>query len=336
MPLDFQELPKPGVVSIIIPCHNSKRFLAETLESAFAQSYPHTEIIAIDDGSTDGTAELIRSYTDRLRAEFGPNRGVSAARNRGTVLARGEFIQYLDADDMLTRDAIARRVAALQHSGVDVAYSDWERLVEIQPSQFKLGQQVVRRIEDVHPNLQIALITSFWAPPAAITYRRSIVGKIGGWKEWLPIIQDARFLQDAGLVGGRFIYVPGVGGRYREHLGASLSRRSDTAFVSDVFRNACDLQNLFESRGGTSAEQRQALAQIYDYVARSLFFHDKLAFRDCIARLYDVEPGFRPSWPKAARFVSAVFGFKVAGILLAAFDDLRKISRHSVQKPSAL
>src|SRR5262245_41347662 len=116
MPVDFQELPQPGVVSIIIPCYNVERHLAETLESALAQSYPHTEIIVIDDGSTDGTAELIRSYADRLRAEFWPNRGASAARNRGTVLARGEFIQYLDADDVLTRDAIAHRVAALQLS----------------------------------------------------------------------------------------------------------------------------------------------------------------------------------------------------------------------------
>src|SRR5262249_14652446 len=160
--------------------------------------------------------------------------------------------------------------------------------------------------EDVHPNLQIALITSFWTPPLAVTYRRSIVTKIGGWKEWLPVIQDARFLQDAGLVGGRFIYAPGIGGQYREHLGASLSRRSSKAFVSDVFRNACDLQKLFESRGGMTTEQRQALASIYNYAARSLFFQNKLAFRECVARLYDVEPGFRPIWPKAARLASVV------------------------------
>src|SRR5262249_9602906 len=148
---------------------------------------------------------------------------------RGTVLARGEFIQYLDADDLLAPGAVAYRIAALQQSGADIAYSDWERLVEIKPNVFELGQQVVRRIEDVHPNPEIALITAFWAPPAAVTYRRGTVEKIGGWKEWLPIIQDARFLQDAGLVGGRFIYVPGIGGRYREHLSASLSRRSTAA-----------------------------------------------------------------------------------------------------------
>jgi glycosyltransferase involved in cell wall biosynthesis len=330
MPLEFRGAMQQRLVSIIIPCYNAKRFLAQTLESAFAQTYPRTEIIVIDDGSTDGTAELIKSYADRLRAEFGPNRGASAARNHGTTLARGEFIQYLDADDILTLDAIAYRVAALQQSGADIAYSDWERLVENKPGVFAIGERIERRIEDVHPNIQIALITSFWAPPAALTYRRTIVEKIGGWKEWLPIIQDARFLQDAGLVGGKFVYVPGVGAKYREHLGGSLSRHSNAAFVSDVFRNACDLQKVFEGSGGMSAEERQALAQIYDYTARSLFFLDKIAFGECVRRLYKVEPGFRPSWPKGARAASAVFGFKATALLFAGLDELRGIPRRSI------
>ena len=317
-------MPQSGLVSIIVPCFNAERFLRETLESAFAQSYRHFEIIIIDDGSTDKTAEVIRAYADCVRAEFGPNRGASAARNRGTALARGEFIQYLDADDMLTPDAIADRVAALDQSGADVAYSDWERLVEIEPGVFNVGAQIVRRIEDVHRDIQIALVTSFWAPPAAITYRRGMVEKIGGWKEWLPVIQDARFLQDAGLVGGTFVYVPGIGARYREHLGASLSRRSNAAFVSDVFRNARDLQRVFEDRGDMTAEQRDALAQIYDYAARFLFYQDRVAFRDCVRRLYEVEPGFRRSWPKAASFASALLGFRMAGMVLAATSELRR------------
>ena len=130
MPLKFDTAPRPGLVSVVIPCYNARRFLSETLESALAQTYPYIEIIVVDDGSTDGTTELIRAYVDRVKAEFGPNRGASAARNQGTTLAAGEFIQYLDADDLLVPDAIERRVAALQSVGADVAYSDWEKLVE--------------------------------------------------------------------------------------------------------------------------------------------------------------------------------------------------------------
>ena len=87
MPLEFQELPRPGVVSIIIPCYNSERFLAETLESAFAQSYPHTEIIVIDDGSTDGSLGFIRQFDGRIRWETGPNRGGGMRRIRAPRFA---------------------------------------------------------------------------------------------------------------------------------------------------------------------------------------------------------------------------------------------------------
>jgi glycosyltransferase involved in cell wall biosynthesis len=325
----FNEMTEPGLVSIIIPCYNAERFLAETLESAFVQSYRHTEIIVVDDGSTDRTPQLIRSCGERVRADFGPNRGASAARNRGTALARGEFIQYLDSDDLLVPDAIERRVAALQTTGADIAYSDWEKLVEVEPGAFEVHDPIVRRIEDIHPNPSIALITYFWAPPAVLTYRRSIVDKIGGWKEWLPVIQDARFLQDAAFVGGRFAHVQGIGARYRIHRAGSLSRRNEAAFVSDVFRNTCDLQAYFETRGEMNGEMRRVFAQLYGDTARPLFFHDRDSFRDSARRLYEMEPGFRLTWPKVMSLASRMFGFKVAGMLLPLMAELRSFLRRA-------
>lgn len=323
MPLSVNQAAEPNLVSIIVPCHNAERFLTETLESAFGQSYPHTEIIVIDDGSIDRTAELIHACGERVRCEFGPNRGASAARNRGTALARGEFIQYLDADDLLVPDAIEQRVATLRATGADIAYSDWERLVEAELGAFKVGERIARRIEDIHAIPIVAVMTHFWAPPAALTYRRSIVDRIGGWKEWLPVIQDARFLQDAALVGGRFAYASGVGARYRVHRATSLSRRSKAAFSSDVFRNTCDLQACLEARGEMNGEMRRVFAQMYGDTARSLFFHYSATFHDCVARLYEMEPGFRLNWPKVVGLASKVFGFRMTGILLPPLTRLR-------------
>jgi glycosyltransferase involved in cell wall biosynthesis len=318
--------PVPGLVSIIVPCYNAERFLGETLVSAFAQSYKNTEIIIVDDGSTDGTAELIRSYGNLVRGEFGPNRGVSAARNRGTSLARGEFVQYLDADDLLTENAIERRVAALQTSGADIAYSDWERLIESDAGMFEVGEKIVRRIEELDPDSGAAYLY-FWAPLAALTYRRTIVDSIGGWKEWLPIIQDARFLHDAGLAGGRFIHVTGVGAQYREHRSVRLSRRGGGSFAADCLRNASELQTIFANRGGMSPGERRFLARTYAYAARSLFFQDKVAFRVCIGRLYEVEPSFRLSWPKTVSLVSDLIGFGAASTFLTILKDCRSALR---------
>jgi glycosyltransferase involved in cell wall biosynthesis len=329
MRFEFKEAARPGLVSIIIPCFNAKRFLAETLQSALSQSYPCTEIIVVDDGSSDGTGELIRAYGDRVHAEFCLNRGACAARNHGTALARGEYIQYLDADDLLTPEAIANRVAALQKTGFDVAYSDWENLVETEPGVFEVSKPIARRIEEVHPVAEIALITNFWAPQAALTYRRTIVEKIGDWKEWLSIHGDVRFLVDAALVGGTFAYVSGVGARYRVHRGARLSNSGLVTFYSSQFRNACDLQATFETRGGMSADVRHALAKLYDVPARVFLVHDRDAFYDCVARLYSVEPGFRLTFPKLASLASKVFGFRAASTVLPMLSRLRRAAKRA-------
>ena len=118
------------LISVIIPCYNAERFIAETLRSIFAQTFQDFEVIAIDDGSTDDTSSIIRTYDQKIHAEFSEKRGASAARNRGTELAKGAFIQYVDADDLLCSDSLAKRVAALQESNADVLVLDVRELSE--------------------------------------------------------------------------------------------------------------------------------------------------------------------------------------------------------------
>jgi glycosyltransferase involved in cell wall biosynthesis len=87
-------------VSVIMPVYNGSRYLAETLDSVLAQTYPLHEIIAIDDGSTDASPEILRSYGDRLQVIRQANQGVAAARNAGLARATGEFITFIDQDDL--------------------------------------------------------------------------------------------------------------------------------------------------------------------------------------------------------------------------------------------
>ncbi len=303
---------KIPLVSVVIPCYNCARFLVETLESVFCQTLQDFEIIAIDDGSTDDTATVIRSFGSRIRAEFSSNRGASATRNRGTELAQGEFIQYLDADDLLRSDALEKRANALITSGADVAYSDWQRLEEFENGCFEPRSVVARRIEDVHADPQIALFTSFWAPPAALLYRRRIVDAIGVWNESLPIIQDARFLLDAALVGGQFVYVPGVGADYRVHRSNSLSRRHPVGFVRDVFRNACQVEAIWKNNGGITTERRAALEQAYGQAARFFFEHDRSTFYTALAKIHELNPNYLPSAPPALRQLSQWLGYEQA------------------------
>lgn len=115
------------LVSIVIPCWNGENFVAEAIDSALAQTYPHVEVIVIDDGSTDRTVDVLRSFGDRIRWETTPNLGGCAARNLGIKLSRGEFVQFLDADDILYPEKLSRMVPLAQKAGADaLALCDWE------------------------------------------------------------------------------------------------------------------------------------------------------------------------------------------------------------------
>ena len=112
------------LVSILIPCYNSKRYVGQCINSALYQTYPNVEVIVVDDGSTDGSKRIIKSYGSRIRAEFCPNRGANSARNRLLQLSGGTWLQYLDADDYLLPDKVKRHMAFVkQNPDIDVVYS---------------------------------------------------------------------------------------------------------------------------------------------------------------------------------------------------------------------
>ncbi|MBI3546208.1 MAG: glycosyltransferase [Gammaproteobacteria bacterium] len=102
------------LVSVVIPAFNAARTVAQTLDSVRAQTYRNIEIIVVNDGSTDGTAEILRSYGESVRVVDQPNSGLAKARNTGCQLARGEFIALMDADDLCTAERIALQVAVMQ------------------------------------------------------------------------------------------------------------------------------------------------------------------------------------------------------------------------------
>jgi glycosyltransferase involved in cell wall biosynthesis len=100
----------PPLVSVVTTTYNTGRYLPETLDSALSQTYPHREIIVVDDGSTDDTLARVRPYLDRIRFIRIEHAGLAAARNTGLQMAQGEFIALLDADDLWLPDKLAVQV----------------------------------------------------------------------------------------------------------------------------------------------------------------------------------------------------------------------------------
>jgi glycosyltransferase involved in cell wall biosynthesis len=254
------------VISIIIPCYNAEATLKATIESALEQNCDK-EIIIINDGSTDSSAQLIEMFAVSVRHVRTPNQGASAARNLGTSLANGRFIQYLDSDDLLMPGTLSRRRAALEESGADLAHTDWQQLESLPQGAFALGKIIRPDVMALARDPEAATATSsFWAPPAALLYRRDLVERIGAWSLALPIIQDARFLFDAAVNGARFVYVPGVGAHYRVAAN-SLSRQSFERFIRDCAVNAAGIEGFWRSRGLLSDQRRRALASMWKHVA---------------------------------------------------------------------
>src|SRR5262245_26699726 len=126
------------MISVIIPCYNAKRTLAATISSALNQDV-EKEVIVVNDGSTDGSADIIREFGDRIRSVSTPNRGVSSARNSGTKLACGQYIQYLDSDDLLAPATLGARLEAAATGCADVVHTDWQKMELGQDGTYVLG-----------------------------------------------------------------------------------------------------------------------------------------------------------------------------------------------------
>ncbi|MGF1491620.1 MAG: glycosyltransferase [Microcoleaceae cyanobacterium] len=174
-------------VSVVIPVYNGEKTIAETIESVLAQSLQDFELIVINDGSTDKTLEVIASFHDpRLRVLSYPNAGLSASRNRGIQQASGEYISFIDADDLWTPDKLETQAEALAtRPEAAVAYS-WTDLID-QSSQFLAPDSRAQWSGNVYPHI---LLGSFPASGSNVLVRRSAFQVVGGFDESLKSAED--------------------------------------------------------------------------------------------------------------------------------------------------
>jgi glycosyltransferase involved in cell wall biosynthesis len=267
-------------ISIVVPFFNAAGTLRETLDSALAQRDSKAEIIAVDDGSSDGSLAIAHRFEPMVRIFTGANNGVSAARNRGIAASNGDWVVFLDSDDLLLPGTLKQRLDAARRSGSDVVICDWKELVDYGGRTVE-GDVKTVDFEALERDAEIACATHVWASTAALMYRRSLVDKIGGFRADLPVIQDARFLFDAAFHGARFVHSSHIGALYRV-APQSLSRRDPARFWRDVLLNGRQIEALWRGRGELSEAQRTALASIYDHAGRGLFAADQAEYFEAV------------------------------------------------------
>lgn len=158
-----------GRVSVIIPAYNAQKFIKETIESVKKQTYSDWELIVVNDGSTDDTVTVLENEGDqRIRLVHQANKGVSSARNNGLRQATGEFVMFLDADDVLTSDFIKSRLNFLK-SNPEIGFTGG--LVETFPSKSSL-----KKAAAVDPENEILFFnTSYATIPSNYLFRRKML-----------------------------------------------------------------------------------------------------------------------------------------------------------------
>ena len=260
------------LVSIIIPCFNCRRWVQQAVESALNQTYPNIEVIVVDDGSTDGSLEVLRQFLPRIRLETGPNRGGNFARNRGFKLSKGQYIQYLDADDYLELDKIFKQVEFLEETKADVVYGDWRYRRHLRDSRFSFLEKI--QISGVHRDIVSSLLSGWWVAPAAVLYRRQVVSKVGGWDETLFAAQDKDFFTCVALSGANIQYQPGCCYIYRQHGAITVSSSNLVRWVESHRRSLEKSELFLAASGQLTAEYKNALALGYFGLARGTTDYD--------------------------------------------------------------
>lgn len=209
----------PPCVSVIIPTWNRAEFVRDAIDSVLAQDYPSLELLVIDDGSTDATPEVVRSYGDKVRYIRQANGGAASARNRGIAEATGEFVAFLDSDDLFLPGKLTEQVREFARQPEVVMVYSWFSILDASGRE-RLG----RRFAATGQIARSLVAHSMQGPLATPTVmvRRAALLAAGGFDETMRLSEDTDLwcrLARLGPVG----LVPRVLVQVRRHDG-NLSR----------------------------------------------------------------------------------------------------------------
>ncbi len=201
------------LVSILMPCYNAERCVAAAVQSALDQTWPNKEIIVVDDGSTDGSGEILESFRGRgVKVIHQENKGQCAAANRAFKESNGDYIKFFDADDLLKPKTVELQMTRIENCETAVASAEWGRFYGDDLSTFRLNPQSVWRDmdpldwlveawQDARPMMQCAL----WLIP------RAVLERSGLWDERLSLINDFEFFARVLCHASEVRFAPGRG-----------------------------------------------------------------------------------------------------------------------------
>jgi glycosyltransferase involved in cell wall biosynthesis len=202
-------------VSVIIPAYNGDRYIGEAIDSILAQTYDDYEIIVVDDGSTDNTAQVVQQYGEQIQYFSQTNQGVAASRNLGLTAAKGEYIAFLDQDDLFLPQKLLSQVTLLEKNpSLGMANSGWQ--IVDQQGQVKAAVKPWEKI----PQLKLADLI-IWKPVflGAMLFRHSWLKRSGGFDTTLEQTPDVDLVLRLAVLGCAAAWVEQTTVKYRQHDG---------------------------------------------------------------------------------------------------------------------
>jgi glycosyltransferase involved in cell wall biosynthesis len=313
------------LVSIIIPAYNVEEYIAGAIDTVIAQTYPHIELIVVDDCSNDRTVEVA---SNKLKEEFkghwqvirhDTNKGVSAARNTGLLASKGAWLQFMDADDFLAKEKIFIQMNAAVNASSDIAAV----YAPFQVVYVENGQKIP--IKTISPDVAGKPPIYFMAGGDRIAvwaclFRREAVERVGGYNEALSVIEDLDFLVRIAQTGGHYIPAaaeepmyfwrwyrnqPRVGGAEARYKLPLLSLN-----YLRVIRDAAEGVTLAEAP--LAPGDRENILRECTRFARLLYIFDQGTFHQYMKELLKLCPNFKPSGPWYLTMLSRCIGYEAA------------------------
>jgi glycosyltransferase involved in cell wall biosynthesis len=302
------------LVSICIPAYNVEGYVADALESALGQTWSELEVIVVNDGSTDGTADVLNSYCDheRVTVIHQESQGAAAARNRAYEKSSGQWIKFFDGDDLLSPEFVERQVERLDGSTRHVASAEWARFCD-DPSEATFDPEPVWRDmdpvdwlvtawKDARPMMQPAL----WLIP------RSLLRRAGLWNEDLSLIDDFEFGSRVLAHSDGVRFTSGARLYYRSGLDDSLSGRESREHVESAFRSLLDGTQHLLDRENSPRTRRAAANMLQSFIYEYYPYHADLRTR-IRSRLEELGGSdLEPSGPPGFEMLRPILGWKMA------------------------
>jgi glycosyltransferase involved in cell wall biosynthesis len=228
------------LVSILIPAYNAQKWIAEAINSALAQTWSNIEIIIVNDGSSDSTLDILKkmeSEHKNILVINQENKGAAGARNMAFQQSKGQYIQYLDADDLLDFNKIEIQMKFIFEKGDDYLYSsEWGMFYNNLPNENTIIENKLKL--EFYPPVEW-LITAWtkkvWMQPTAWLIPRALIEKAGSWNEKLSLHDDGEFFCRVILNSKGVIFCPNAKSYYRKGIENSLSSQvSEKAVISHL------------------------------------------------------------------------------------------------------